>query len=146
MGERNRAVFLAFLVAQAIGLVLCARVVLSSRTGLETLVFGGNRGSASRGIHSGQPKRGGSDSQVLTMQAIQVFVTELYVVPLAVTAIVMVVSHAVMVACNITTFEIAKSHRLGSVRVVVTTDESKQQRGALVELHLAEQILELLLA
>jgi DHHC palmitoyltransferase len=122
VGERNRAVFLAFLVAQAIGLVLCARVVLSSRTGLETLVFGENRGSASRGIHSGQPKREGSDSQVLKMQAIQVFVTELYVVPLAVTAVVMVVSHAVMVACNITTFEIAKSHRLEYLQPYDITD------------------------
>jgi hypothetical protein len=100
-------VFVAFLIVQAVGLALCARVILSSRLGLATLVFGGVGGRN----QPGQDQRA-NDNRLLLLQAMQVIVTELYVVPIAVTAVVMVVSHSVMVACNITTFEIAKSNRL----------------------------------
>jgi DHHC palmitoyltransferase len=125
VGERNRAVFVAFLFAQAIGVVLCAEVILSSRIGLETLVFGPYRGSAAGArIHPNFQNLHGSnkDNRVLMMQAMQVLVTELYVVPIAVVAVVMAVSHAVMVACNVTTFEIAKSHRLEYLQQYDITD------------------------
>jgi DHHC palmitoyltransferase len=107
VGERNRALFVAFLVAQAVGLMLCSMVVVSSRLGLATVVFGGDSGDRS---HFGQNHRFTDNRRFL--QALQVFITELYVMPLALAALVMAVSHAVMVACNITTFEIAKGHRL----------------------------------
>jgi hypothetical protein len=100
VGERNRGIFVLFLLAQAAGLAMCLRAVLTSKLGFSTLLF--ERVGRAGHLQHHLPR----------WEAVWVVVAEMYLVPLVFAAVLMAGAHVGLVAANVTTFECARHRHL----------------------------------